>query len=82
MTECSDLVLCSEKGMVSVQSPAGQQEAHQCFKQREFNIGDWLHSDVKVKKPNRMLRQCQMNNGKKPLAPSRAGGMKKGARSN
>lgn len=37
-----------------------------------------MHSDVKGKKPNRMLRQRQVNNGKKPLAPSKAGGMKKG----
>lgn len=37
-----------------------------------------MQSDVKAKKPIRMLRQCQINNGKKPLALSRTGGMKEG----
>lgn len=82
MTDRSDLVPCSEKGMVLVKSPAGQQEAQPCFKQGEFNTGDWLHSDIKVEKLNRMLRQGQVSNGKKQLAPSRAraraGGRKKG----
>lgn len=30
---------------------AGQQEAHGYPKQRKFNTGDWLHSDVKAERP-------------------------------
>lgn len=40
MTEYSDLLSSSEKGVFSVRDPAGQQEAHEYFKQREFNTGD------------------------------------------
>ena len=42
MTERSDLVPSSGKGIVSVRGPAGQQQAHWYLKQREFNAGDWL----------------------------------------
>lgn len=43
--------------MVSVRGPVEQQEVCWYLKQKEFNMGDRLHSDFKAEKLRKMLRQ-------------------------